>query len=43
VQATSSSRSNSLFFYITTLPRRMANRIQEDPAADPEQDIFGYD
>jgi dienelactone hydrolase len=28
--------------YITTLPRRMANRIQSDPAADPEQDPFGF-
>ena len=28
--------------YITTFPRRMANRIQEDPSADPEQDIFGF-
>ncbi len=28
--------------YITTLRRRMGNRIQEDPAADPEQDIFGF-
>jgi cephalosporin-C deacetylase-like acetyl esterase len=28
--------------YITTLPRRMANRIQADPDADPEQDIFGF-
>jgi dienelactone hydrolase/pimeloyl-ACP methyl ester carboxylesterase len=28
--------------YITTLRRRMANRIQEDPSADPEQDIFGF-
>ena len=28
--------------YITTLPRRMANRIQEDPSADPEQDIYGF-
>jgi len=28
--------------YITTLPRRMANRIQRDPDADPEQDIFGF-
>ena len=28
--------------YITTLPRRMGNRIQEDPGADPEQDIFGF-
>jgi dienelactone hydrolase len=28
--------------YITTLPRRMGNRIQEDPSADPEQDICGF-
>jgi dienelactone hydrolase len=28
--------------YITTLPRRMANRIQTDPDADPEQDIYGF-
>jgi cephalosporin-C deacetylase-like acetyl esterase len=28
--------------YITTLPRRMANRIQVDPDADPEQDVFGF-
>lgn len=28
--------------YITTLPRRMANRTQEDPPSDPEQDIFGF-
>jgi cephalosporin-C deacetylase-like acetyl esterase len=28
--------------YITTLPRRMANRIQEDPSADPEQDVYGF-
>jgi cephalosporin-C deacetylase-like acetyl esterase len=28
--------------YITTLPRRMGNRIQTDPGADPEQDIFGF-
>jgi dienelactone hydrolase len=28
--------------YITTSPRRMRNRIQEDPSADPEQDIFGF-
>lgn len=28
--------------YITTLPRRMANRIQEDPSSDPEQDIHGF-
>jgi cephalosporin-C deacetylase-like acetyl esterase len=27
---------------ITTLARRMANRIQEDPSADPEQDIYGF-
>jgi cephalosporin-C deacetylase-like acetyl esterase len=28
--------------YITTLPRRMGNRIETDPDADPEQDIFGF-
>jgi dienelactone hydrolase len=28
--------------YITTLPRRMATRIEKDPDADPEQDIFGF-
>src|SRR4029077_3119277 len=28
--------------YITTLRRRMGNRIQEDPTSDPEQDIFGF-
>ncbi|MFO0888101.1 MAG: acetylxylan esterase [Isosphaeraceae bacterium] len=28
--------------YITALPRRMANRIQEDPSSDPEQDVFGF-
>lgn len=28
--------------YITALPRRMRNRIQADPDADPEQDIFGF-
>ena len=28
--------------YITTLPRRMANRIQQDPDSDPEQDIFSF-
>lgn len=28
--------------YITTLPRRMGNRIEADPSADPEQDIFGF-
>jgi dienelactone hydrolase len=28
--------------YITTLRRRMGNRIPEDPSADPEQDLFGF-
>jgi len=28
--------------YITTLPRRMGNRIEADPSSDPEQDIFGF-
>jgi hypothetical protein len=28
--------------YITTLPLRMGNRIQDDPDADPEQDLFGF-
>src|SRR5204863_5898000 len=28
--------------YITTLLRRMGNRIERDPDADPEQDIFGF-
>lgn len=28
--------------YLTTLPRRMVNRIQKDPSSDPEQDIFGF-
>src|SRR5207237_6221827 len=28
--------------YITTLPRRMGNRIETDPDADPEQDIFDF-
>src|SRR5439155_26131962 len=28
--------------YITTLPRRMGNRIEKDPDADPEQDIFAF-
>lgn len=28
--------------YITTLPRRMGNRIQRDPDSDPEQDIFRF-
>ncbi len=27
--------------YITTLPRRMGNRIEKDPDSDPEQDVFG--
>lgn len=26
---------------ITTLPRRMGNRIERDPDSDPEQDVFG--
>ena len=28
--------------YITTLPRRMGNRIDQDPDADPEQDVFDF-
>jgi pimeloyl-ACP methyl ester carboxylesterase len=28
--------------YITTLPRRMANRVPDDPDADPEQDISRF-
>jgi cephalosporin-C deacetylase-like acetyl esterase len=28
--------------YITTLRRRMGNRVPDDPDADPEQDIFGF-
>ena len=28
--------------YITTLPRRMGNRVPDDPDSDPEQDIFGF-
>jgi cephalosporin-C deacetylase-like acetyl esterase len=28
--------------YITTLRRRMGNRITDDPSADPEQDFFGF-
>jgi dienelactone hydrolase len=28
--------------YITTLPRRMGNRIEADPDSDPEQDLFGF-
>jgi dienelactone hydrolase len=28
--------------YITTLPRRMANRIEADPDTDPEQDLAGF-
>ncbi len=28
--------------YLTTLPRRMGNRIETDPDADPEQDIYNF-
>jgi dienelactone hydrolase len=28
--------------YLTTLARRMGNRIETDPDADPEQDIYGF-
>jgi dienelactone hydrolase len=28
--------------YVTALPRRMGNRTQADPDADPEQDLFGF-
>src|SRR5205814_1605946 len=35
-------RAAAIGCYITTLPRRMGNRIQTDPDADPEQDIFGF-
>ncbi len=28
--------------YITTLPRRMGNRVPDDPDADPEQDVFDF-
>jgi hypothetical protein len=28
--------------YITALPRRMANRVPDDPDADPEQDVFDF-
>ena len=28
--------------YITTLRRRMGNRVPDDSSADPEQDIFGF-
>jgi dienelactone hydrolase len=35
-------RAAAIGCYITTLPRRMGNRIQADPDADPEQDIFGF-
>jgi dienelactone hydrolase len=28
--------------YITTLPRRMGNRVPADPDADPEQDVVGF-
>jgi dienelactone hydrolase len=32
----------SICCYLTALPRRMSNRIEADPDADPEQDIFGF-
>lgn len=35
-------RAAAIGCYITTLPRRMANRIEADPDADPEQDIAGF-
>jgi dienelactone hydrolase len=35
-------RTAAIGCYITTLPRRMGNRTQADPAADPEQDIFDF-
>ena len=35
-------RAAAICCYITTLPRRMATRIQKDPDSDPEQDIFGF-
>ncbi|HEX3448668.1 MAG TPA: acetylxylan esterase [Isosphaeraceae bacterium] len=35
-------RAVAIGCYITTLRRRMGNRIQQDPDADPEQDIFGF-
>src|SRR5262249_32222284 len=28
--------------YLTTLRRRMGNRVPDDPPADPEQDLFGF-
>ena len=34
--------ASAICCYITTLPRRMANRIEEDPSSDPEQDLFGF-
>jgi dienelactone hydrolase len=34
--------SAAICCHITTLPRRMANRVPDDPDADPEQDIFGF-
>jgi dienelactone hydrolase/pimeloyl-ACP methyl ester carboxylesterase len=33
--------ASAICCYITTLPRRMANRVPDDPDADPEQDVFG--
>ena len=35
-------KASAIGCYITTLPRRMGNRIQADPDADPEQDIPGF-
>jgi dienelactone hydrolase len=35
-------RAAAICCYITTLPRRMGNRIEQDPSADPEQDLFGF-
>jgi dienelactone hydrolase len=34
--------ASAICCYITTLPRRMANRIEADPSSDPEQDPFGF-
>jgi dienelactone hydrolase len=34
--------SAAICCYITTLPRRMANRVPDDPDADPEQDVFDF-
>ena len=35
-------RASAICCYVTTLPLRMGNRIQDDPSSDPEQDIFGF-